>query len=173
MRMLAAVLLAVAFPAMADTLTATRVSAFDYQTQDASGVKISDHTRLDTAIIACVNNPACVFVAAGRYKITRTTAPVPPTPTPTPTPANGTALLSWVAPTQFTDGSALTGLAGYKVYHGTSAAALTDVRTVAGASAMSYQFTGLASGTHYFAVSAYTTSGAESALSPVNSKAVP
>lgn len=149
-------------------VTSTRVSAYDYQAQDANGAKISDHTRFDTALIACLNNPACVFVAGGKYKITRTVV----SPPPPPPPAGGTALTSWVAPTQYTDGSALADLAGFKVYHGTSAAALTDVRQVA-AGTLSLSFTGLASGTHYFAVSAITATGAESVLSVVGSKVIP
>lgn len=150
----------------ADTVTSTRVGAFDFQTQDANGVKIADYARPDTAIVACVNNPACVYVQGGRYKYTRTTS------TPPPPPASGTALTSWVAPTQYTDGSALTNLAGFKVYHGTSAAALTDVRQVA-AGVLSFSFTGLPSGTHYFAVTAVTATGAESALSTIGTKTVP
>jgi Putative Ig domain len=83
----------------------------------------------------------------------------------------GTASLSWSAPTQNTDGTTLTNLGGYKIYHGTSASALNDVRTVAANSA-SYQFTALASGTHYFAISAYNTDGVESSLSAVGSKTI-
>lgn len=172
MKSIAPILLALALPAMADTVTSTRVSAYDYQAQDVNGVKISDHARFDTALIACLNNPACVFVAGGKYKITRTTTtPVPPTPTPAPPPANGTAMTSWIAPTQNTDGSPLTNLAGFKVYHGTSASVLTDVRQVA-SGVLSYSFTGLASGAHYFAVTAITASGAESALSVVGTKVI-
>lgn len=154
-------------------VTSTRVSAYDYQAQDVNGAKISDHARFDTALIACLNNPACVFVSGGKYKITRTVIAPPPPPPPPPPAATGTAMLSWGAPTQNTDGSPLTDLAGFKVYHGSSAAALTDVRSVSGATALSYSFTALASGTHYFAVTAVSSSGAESALSVVGSKVIP
>jgi hypothetical protein len=85
--------------------------------------------------------------------------------------SNGTATLSWSAPTQNTDGSTLTNLAGYKLYHGTSASALTDVRTVASNSS-TYQFTSLAAGTHYFAISAYNSDGVESSLSVAGSKSI-
>ena len=90
-------------------------------------------------------------------------------------PANGTASLSWTAPTQNTDGSALTAssLAGYRVYHGTSASALNDVYTVAGVTTSTYTVSQLASGTHYFAVSAVTVTGFESDLSGVGSKVIP
>ena len=87
-------------------------------------------------------------------------------------PNTGTAALSWTAPTQNTDSSTLTDLAGYKVYHGTSASNLNEVIDVPGAANVSYNFNTLASGTHYFAVTAYNTSGIESALSGVGSKTI-
>jgi hypothetical protein len=85
---------------------------------------------------------------------------------------SGTANLSWVAPTKNTDGSALTNLAGYRVYHGTSASALNDVFLVPGATSLTYTVGQLPKGTHYFAVAAYTTAGAESALSAVGNKTI-
>jgi hypothetical protein len=90
-----------------------------------------------------------------------------------PATPSGTATLSWNAPTQNTDGSALTDLAGYRVYHGTSAYALDEMTQLPSASTTSYVFNQLASGTHYFAVAAYTTGGVESALSTVGSKTIP
>lgn len=84
----------------------------------------------------------------------------------------GSANLSWTPPTQNTDGSPLTNLAGYKIYHGTSAGALTDVINISGSSITSYAFNNLVAGTHYFAVSAYTSTGAESARSGVGSKTI-
>lgn len=85
----------------------------------------------------------------------------------------GTAALSWTAPTQNTDGSSLTNLAGYRVYHGTSASSLNDVVELQGTNTTNYTFNALASGTHYFAVSAYNSSGMESALSGTGSKVIP
>jgi hypothetical protein len=87
--------------------------------------------------------------------------------------ATGSATLSWNPPTQNTDGTSLTDLAGYRVYHGTNPASLTDVVQVAGASSSGYTYTQLTSGTHYFAVSAYTVGGIESAMSTVGSKTIP
>lgn len=86
---------------------------------------------------------------------------------------NGTATLSWTVPMQNTDGSALTDLSGYKVYHGTSASSLTDVRTISSAGITMLVFDQLASGTHYFAVSAMNSTGTESARSAVGSKTIP
>lgn len=90
--------------------------------------------------------------------------------TPVPT---GSATLSWTAPGLNTDGSALTNLAGFRIYHGTSAGSLTDVVQVVGSSTSSFTFTQLASGTHYFAMTAYATDGSESAMSTVGSKTIP
>jgi hypothetical protein len=85
----------------------------------------------------------------------------------------GTASLSWVAPTENSDGSPLTDLAGYRVYHGLSATALTDIIDRPGATNTSYSFSQLASGTHYFAVAAYNSAGVESPMSAVGSKTIP
>jgi hypothetical protein len=92
--------------------------------------------------------------------------------TVSPAPNSGTATLSWSAPTQNTDGSALTDLAGFRVYHGTSPDALDEMTQLPGASATTYAFDQLSAGTHYFAVAAYTASGVESALSTVGSKTI-
>lgn len=85
---------------------------------------------------------------------------------------SGSATVSWTAPTTYTDGTALTDLAGYHVYYGTSPSSLTQEIDVANAGATRDTISNLASTTWYFAVTAYTTSGLESALSSVVSKAV-
>ncbi len=93
--------------------------------------------------------------------------------TVTGTAATGTATVSWVAPTQNSDGSPLTNLAGYNIYYGTDASAMTQTIQVANAAALKYVVTGLATGTTwYFAVTSYTSSGQESARSPTSSKTI-
>lgn len=91
-----------------------------------------------------------------------------------PAPASGTASLSWQAPTQYTDGSSLPGsqLDAYRIYQGTSAGSLNRVAEV-DSGTMSFTVQSLAAGTHYFAVTAVTSSGTESALSAVGSKTIP
>lgn len=95
--------------------------------------------------------------------------------TPAP-PLLGTATLSWTPPTQNTDGTTLTNLAGYRIVYSTSSSALgdpADVLTkqlqVAG-NVSSYVIEGLTAGTWYFAVKSFNSSGAESVLSNVASK---
>lgn len=101
-----------------------------------------------------------------------TTRSLPPFTITVATQNVGIAALNWTAPTQNTDGSPVSDLAGYRVYHGTSASALNEVVQLAGAGNTAYTFTQLANGTHYFAVSAYTAGGMESALSAVGSKTI-
>jgi hypothetical protein len=86
--------------------------------------------------------------------------------------ATGVATLSWASPTQNTDGSAVANLAGYRIYHGTSANALDSMIQVSNPGITLYVVDSLASGTHYFAVTAYNTSGAESDRSAVASKKI-
>jgi nitrite reductase/ring-hydroxylating ferredoxin subunit len=91
--------------------------------------------------------------------------------TVTPT-VTGFATLQWAAPTQNTNGSALTNLAGYVIYWGTSTSALTQSITVTSASTTSYVVSGLTSGTWYFAVQAYDSLGNNSTLSNIGSKTI-
>jgi hypothetical protein len=87
--------------------------------------------------------------------------------------SSGTATLSWTAPTTNTNGSALTNLAGYHIYYGTSPSALATAINVANPGTTSYSVSSLPSGTWYFAVNAYTTSGVDSVLSNTGSKTIP
>ena len=86
--------------------------------------------------------------------------------------AAGSAILSWTAPTLNDDGSPLTNLAGFNVHYGQSAGSLTQNTQVAGANASSFTVSNLATGTWYFALSAYTSAGTESSLTSVVSKVV-
>jgi Putative Ig domain len=87
--------------------------------------------------------------------------------------SSGSATLTWNAPVTNTNGSALTDLAGYHIHYGSSAGALSTVIDVTNPGTTTYTIGSLASGTWYFAVSAYTTSGVESALSNTGSKSIP
>jgi hypothetical protein len=82
----------------------------------------------------------------------------------------GTATLSWVPPTQNTNGTPVTTLMGYHIYYGTTEGALNQSVVVNGAGTTSFEITGLGSGTWYFAVAAIAADGTESAQSNVGSK---
>jgi len=83
---------------------------------------------------------------------------------------NGTADLSWVAPTTNEDGSPL-ALASFNIYRGASPSNLQKIGSV-GAGQTTFTATGLAVGTHYFAVTAISDTGAESTFSNVESKTI-
>lgn len=97
-------------------------------------------------------------------------------------PGDTTATLTWVAPTQNTDGTALakcasqtvTGpcLRSFTVHRGASATALSDARNVDDRNATTYAWTGLTAGTHFFAVKAVNGDGVSSDISNVASKAI-
>lgn len=86
--------------------------------------------------------------------------------------ATGTATLEWVAPTENTNGTPLTNLAGYRIYYGTSATALTQTVQIANPNTVSYEVTNLSPGTWYFSVRSYTTANVESNASAVASKTI-
>jgi hypothetical protein len=78
----------------------------------------------------------------------------------------GTSLtLGWVAPTQNSNGSPITDLAGYKIHYGTASANYTKVVAVSNPSLSRYVLDSLESGTYFFAITAYNSKGIESTLS--------
>ena len=87
--------------------------------------------------------------------------------------ASGTATVSWQPPSQRTDGSALTNLAGYEIRYGTSATLLDRTIQVNNAGLTRYVVEGLASGTWYFGVIAFDSARVGSDLSAVRSKTIP
>jgi hypothetical protein len=97
----------------------------------------------------------------------------PPTPTPTPTPkptpapipSTGTVTVDWTPPTENTDGSVLTNLAGYEIYYSTNPNNLTESVKVTNAGLSAYTMSDLASGTWYFAIAAVSSTGAQSTRS--------
>jgi hypothetical protein len=78
---------------------------------------------------------------------------------------NGTALLTWTPPTENTDNSALTDLAGYKIYYGTSSASYDDTITISNPGLTSYLVENLASSGWYFVMTSVNSSGIESSYS--------
>ena len=88
------------------------------------------------------------------------------------TVSTGRATLSWTAPTQNTDGSTLSNLAGYRIRYGTSASSLSNTIVINNVSVTTYVVENLSPATWYFAVTAVTSSGSESNNSNVASKQI-
>lgn len=119
----------------------------------------------DAATGALSGTPAAAD--AGAYAITITvsdgslTASLALTVTVTTT-GTKSATLTWTAPTERTDGAALTNLAGYRIYYGTSAAALNQQADVTNPSLTTFVVENLSAGTWYFAATAVDSTGVES-----------
>jgi hypothetical protein len=115
--------------------------------------------------------PASTTVAAidkGSGSVAFTPPPKPVSPPPPPKPVStGTATLDWMPPTQNSDGSVLTNLAGYTVYYGTSPDNLTQSVKVSNPGLTAYTLSNLQAGTWYFAVTSYSSAGVESSRSGV------
>jgi hypothetical protein len=86
--------------------------------------------------------------------------------------ATGRATVSWSAPTQRTDGTPLTDLAGFRVYYGNASNSLTQIVEVRDPGARSWVIEDLTRGTWYFAATAFDQTGAESSRSNTASKTI-
>lgn len=82
-----------------------------------------------------------------------------------PTASTGNVTINWNPPTQNTNGSPLTNLAGFKIHYGTASQKYTHTVTVSNPGLVTYVIDNLTPGTYYFAVTAYSSAGAESPLS--------
>jgi len=87
--------------------------------------------------------------------------------------ANGSATLTWVPPLTNTDGSLVGNLSGYRVQYGKTSTSLDQTKDVAGATTLTTTIDNLTSGTWYFAVRAYSSSGSISDVSNVGQKTIP
>jgi len=86
--------------------------------------------------------------------------------------ASGSATLSWMPPATNTDGSALTNLAGYRIYYGTNSSALNTSIQVTNPGVSAYVISNLSPATWYFSVRAYNSANVESNFSSQVSKKV-
>jgi len=89
-----------------------------------------------------------------------------------PPAPSGSATVTLTPPTQNTNGTPLTNLAGMTVYYGTAPTSLNQSVQLAPTPA-SVTIGNLSSGTWYFGAIAYATDGTQSAMTPVASKSIP
>ncbi len=84
------------------------------------------------------------------------------------------ATLSWAAPTRNSDGSKITGLAGYTIHYGTNPNNLNETIEVRDPGTTTYTVGHLRSGTtYYFSVTAVTATGIKGGASFMVSKKIP
>lgn len=131
--------------------------------------KLQETTRAMTAAETRRNAVAAVTSASGvvrwcegpkRYATVR--------PDPPPTPVGAT--LSWTPPTQNTNGTALTNLAGFRIHYGTTPDLAQTIQLAS--PSVTRHTVNLAPGTYYFAVSAYNTAGVQSDPSATISRVI-
>ncbi|WP_405240811.1 putative Ig domain-containing protein [Lentisalinibacter orientalis] len=79
--------------------------------------------------------------------------------------ATGSVTLSWTPPAENTDGSALTDLAGYKIYYGTSSGNYGNSVTIDNPGLTTYVVDNLSPNTYYFSATAFNSTGIESDFS--------
>lgn len=133
-------------------------ATFNTATGQLSGTPTSSNVGSYSAITISVSD-GVASTALGAFAITVAAAPV----------TTGSAYLNWIRPTLNNDGSALTDLAGYKIYYGTSSGSLTNSVTVS-ADLTNYTINALNLGTWYFAVSSVNAAGVEGAQSSAVAK---
>ena len=145
----------------------------DALTYSASGVpawatfNTTTHTLSGTPASAGSYGPITISVTDG--KASASLSPF----TIVVSPSTGSATLTWIRPTQNTDGSALIDLKGYRIYYGISASNLTSSQTIQGAETLTASITGLATGTtYYFAIASINNSDVEGDKSNVASKTI-
>ena len=80
-------------------------------------------------------------------------------------PGSAAVTLNWMPPTENTDGSPLTNLAGYDIHYGTASGNYSQSVAVSNPGLATYVVDNLTPGTYYFSVTAVNSAGAESPLS--------
>jgi predicted small secreted protein len=118
---------------------------------------------LVAALLAGCNNNDSMMQGVGSSSGTASASSVP---------TDNAATLSWEAPTTDTNGAALTNLAGYRIYYGSSETGLTQLVSLDTVSTQTYVIDNLTPGTWFFAIRAVTENGVESAMSDVVSKTI-
>jgi Putative Ig domain len=86
--------------------------------------------------------------------------------------ATGNVTVDWTPPTENSDGSVLTELAGYRIHYGASRDQLTQTANITNPGLTSYVVEQLTAGTWYFNMTAYSKSGVEGSASGVVSTMV-
>jgi len=127
---------------------------------DAAASASNTGTGSTTATTVADTAPAS---STGSPSTTGGASALTPPPATQRTPASIT--FSWEPPTQNSDGSPITNLAGYKIHYGTRSTEYTQTVAVENAGLTRFVVDNLPSGTYYFAITALNAQGLESPLS--------
>lgn len=136
-------------------------AAFDTATGRLSGTPTTANLGTTSGIVITVSNGSASASLAA-FSIT-VVAPVT---------TSGTATLSWTAPQTRVDGSALTNLAGYKIYYGTQSGSYSAQVSITTPGTTTYVIQNLGPGTYYFVTTAVDSDGNESSFSAERTKTI-
>jgi hypothetical protein len=84
--------------------------------------------------------------------------------------AMGSVTLSWNPPTTNADGTAITNLAGYRIYYGNASGDLNQLVVISSAGTTRWVIDNLSPATWFFTMTSFNTAGIESARSAVVSR---
>jgi hypothetical protein len=135
---------------------------FSASTGALSGTPSTGSVATDANIVVSVSNGA-QSAALPAFNITVQ---------PVTSSAAGTASLSWSRPTENTNGTPLTNLAGYVIHYGTSGTALTNKISVASATVTDVEIANLSPGYWQFEVAAINTADVEGEGSAIVGKTI-
>jgi tetrahydromethanopterin S-methyltransferase subunit B len=113
-------------------------------------------------VIGVTNGTSRVTLPAFTIAVASSGAPLP----------TGGVTVSWIPPTENTNGTTLTNLAGYHIYYGTSQTNLSHVINITNPGLASYVVSNLSAATWYFSLTSVNSSGVESPRTPVVSHVV-
>jgi hypothetical protein len=136
---------------------------FNSKTGLLTGTPTSADVGVDSAIVVQLSDGnATVYLAP--FTITVVSASQPGT-SGAGAGTNGNVSLSWVAPSENTDGTPLTDLSGYVIHYGSAPMSFTNSITITNPGLTRYVVENLPAGTYYFSVTAITSSGSQSGYS--------
>jgi Putative Ig domain len=121
---------------------------------------------------SAVGTSATVTITANNGSSTASVGPFTITVVAATTDNQGGLTLSWMPPDESTAGGPVPELAGYYIYYGKSADALTQSIMVYGGETTSYVIANLPSGTYYFSVSTLSAQGIQGPQSDVVSTTI-
>jgi Putative Ig domain len=138
-------------------------ASLNSSTGEVSGTPTASYVGTTAAITISASDGSATASLAP-FKIAVTAAPAGST--------TGSATLSWTIPTDNTNGTVATNLAGFHIYYGTTPGALKSVITVSGTETTKYEISNLSAGTYYFEVAAYNSQGVDGVVSNEGSKTI-
>jgi hypothetical protein len=138
-----------------------------------TGVGSSRIAQLALAALMCATLAACGHAAGaagsaatGNPFASSAAATAAASTTTSPSPSTKAITLSWTRPTQNSDGTSLTNLAGYTLHYGTSSEDYTGTIQITDATQTTYTVSdsSFPPGKYYFAISAYNAQQVSSSL---------